>query len=249
MRIVCVGDSIAAGLGVPAPFAELFRQRAQERTQRPSSLLNLAASAMQINETQTHLDRIVAYRPDLILIAHGITESLIRPVPGALRMMPKRWRRPGWMDPRPYYSRKFSKRVFQRIESSVRWRMKIALINAFGGIRFTTEDNYINSPNNISQHLLTHTTARLFLISHPGIDERYYPNSVQSLDSFWDASLRLAADGPADLMSRVAHIDIRRICHRWQDFFDDHFRPNQSGHRKISEELSKAWRTKSDGIL
>lgn len=238
MKIVVIGDSIANGLGVAGhAYGDQLAALLRNRLNREVRLINLASSALQISGSRLLLPELISHNPDLILLAHGITEAIVRPLPQALRYVPARWRKAGWMDPRPYYSRKPLKRWFQKLESALRWRVKVLLMRIFGGATWKTRTEFEEQMSDFIRTILNTTGANIILLTHCGIDERYFPWSLNSLESFKETVLSLPAKlGAKD---RVGVCDISQACRCWDDFFDDHFHPNASGHAKIAAALHR----------
>jgi lysophospholipase L1-like esterase len=236
MQIVIIGDSIAQGLGVEGKsYGELIRDWLSNRTSCEVTLFNFAGSAMQLSESKMRLPDIVEASPTFVIVAHGITEAIVRPTEKALRALPKRWRRAGWLDPRPYYSRRWWKCIGQKAESAVRWRVKVLLMRLFGGVTWGDVERFEADLLDFVQNVLANTKAYVILLTHCGIDERYFPGSLESLEAYRRAveRVRHALDP-----RRVYVCDVTQVCTRWDDYFDDHFHPNASGHEKIAKELA-----------
>ena len=228
LKIVVLGDSIAAGLGVRGCcYADLLQQRLQGPGCRVT-LHNLAYTAFQIADSHELWPQVIAYGPDIVILAHGITEAIVRPPPDALQFVPMRWRRIGWLDPRPYYSRHFPKRLVQQIESAIRWRVKNMLIQTYGGSALIPPEDFECELTQCLDALLDETAAQVILLTHSGIDERFYPHSLVSLRRFQQIVTRAAAS------ARVQVCDVSGLLDQWSDFFADHFHPNASGHAKIA---------------
>src|SRR6516164_3165063 len=112
MNIVVLGDSIAEGLGAAGKaYPDQLAERLSRRSGIEVRLVNLAYTAFQISDSVHLLGLVRSSSPDLVIIAHGISEALVRPAPRALRFAPARWRNKGWMDPRPYFSRRWHRRL------------------------------------------------------------------------------------------------------------------------------------------
>lgn len=236
MRIAVLGDSISAGLGVRGfSYGDRLKERLDLKSQRPVTVHNLAGSAMQISESLTKLPEVVRLRPDWVILAHGITEAIVRPTESALRYVPARWRKAGWMDPRPYYSKRLRRVIVQRIESSIRWRVKVFLIRRGGGITWKTIEEFEDLMIRAIEKLLTETECRIVLLSHCGIDERYYPDSSGSLNRYQTVVERIYDKYRSG--GRVHYCDVSGVCDRWNDYFEDHFHPNASGHEKMAKQL------------
>lgn len=137
MVIVFCGDSITAGLGVtnesyPVVVGRWLTQRFGDDQVH---IVNASGTAHQLKDSLRDIQKIIDMMPDVVIIAHGPTEAVVRPRSELLKYVPPRWRRPGWLDPRPYYSRRYWKRLVQRIESGSRWRLKVALIRIFVSVK------------------------------------------------------------------------------------------------------------------
>jgi GDSL-like Lipase/Acylhydrolase family len=222
--LVAFGDSIANGIGARGePYPLLVAERLGAR------YLDLTGSAAQIPYALAH--RHIAEGADIALIAFGITEGIIRPPSCALRFMPKRWRRPGWMDPRPYYSSRRWKRVLQRVESAIRWRVKVALIRLTRGIRWGDPETYKHHLMELIDHLRAAGTTTIVIVGHCGHDERFFPGSGRSCEEFLEIN-REVAQATGSLFC-----DSAGLCSRWDDFLCDHFHLSASGHRRIAEHL------------
>jgi len=228
--VVVAGDSIAAGLGARGrAYSTLIAEHYE------ADLINLAATARQVTESVGLLETMVESQPDIVILAHGITEAIVRPTSGSLWLVPLRWRAPGWMDPRPYYSTSFRLRVLQKLESALRWRVKVLLLRSMGGTTWESEEEYEQGLSTCVKTILDRTSAFLVLVSPCSIDERYFPGSAESLDRYYRITLSVHHMYP----SRTRCVDVRRSLHRWDDFLMDQFHPNESGHQKIASIVTK----------
>jgi lysophospholipase L1-like esterase len=192
-------------------------------------LVDLTGSALQLRDTDLVCER--ARGAGVALIAFGITEAMIRPTNEALKVVPRRWRSPGWLDPRPYYSERRMKRAAQRLESAVRWRLKVALIRSRGGTRWGLPEMYERDLAYLIRNLQANGTETIVVVGHMGHDERFFPGSESSCAEFGEINERVARAVGAHF------VDGEGVCARWDDFLADHFHPNQAGHRRIADRL------------
>src|SRR3981081_4697249 len=94
-HVIAFGDSIAAGLGAHGrAFPVLLASGLG------MNLIDHASSAQMVDHPLTCVDDVEG----VVIVMHGITEAIPRPPRAALRRMPRRWRDPGHLDPRPYFS-------------------------------------------------------------------------------------------------------------------------------------------------
>ena len=235
MRILIIGDSIAEGLGVQgSSYGDQLRAQL-EKAGNEVALLNLSHTGYQISDSYKLLPVAFGFSPNFIIVAHGITEAIKRPKQKAMRFVPPRWRQKGWLDPRPYYSRRLLKRLPQQVESALRWRWKGCLIRSFGGETWTSQPDFSEAVNGLVYAILDHTSAQVILLTQCGLDERFYPGSPASLREYQTIVERIALSYRST--ARVHICDVSQKLKKWDDFFVDHFHPNLMGHQKIADSL------------
>ena len=219
LRLAVFGDSIAQGLGLKHDrYPELICDALD------AQLVDYSASG------STVADSLLAYRAnpqmvDLAVIAHGVTEPIWRPTPRALRYFPARWQRRGWMDPRAYYSRRLRRRLLEKIESAMRWRLKNVVMKLpHGKEQLLSQRDYVATMREFCGELRA-AGAQVIVLGPPPIDDRYFPGSRAEQRRYFEA-----LDVPD-----VTTLDLLGVLDEWSDFFLDHFHPNHQGHRKIAD--------------
>ncbi len=224
MKLTIFGGSTAAGLGVKdRSFAALVASELGLEFQ------NLAGSSAQITDSLAIVDRAAGSK--VVLVMHGSGEALVRPSERSLRRMPRRWRRRGWMDPRAYYSSKLHKRVPQRIESAVRWRVKVFLIRRTGGECILGLDGYRAATREFVRRLRALGVEQIVFVGSAALDPRYFPLSPERIAAY-DRETKLIAREHGAVFAEVAD-----VCDRWDDYFLDHLHPRQSGHEKLARSI------------
>ncbi|WP_084099579.1 SGNH/GDSL hydrolase family protein [Demequina sp. NBRC 110051] len=221
--IALFGDSVANGLGVgPRRYGEVVAASLDAK------LLDFSGSAQPVSQSSMLAQESLGnLNVVLALVAHGITEAMVRPSAAHLRGMPARWRRLGWMDPRPYYSRRWWKSAGQRLESAVRWRAKNFLIRRDGGEQLMTRPAYEYHLRNLVEGLVTPTT-KVLVIGPPRISERYFPGSNPQLQAYADTSRLVAHEMGA------TYVEIAQHLAPGADYLADQFHPSALGHAKIA---------------
>jgi|GEM_PF-983653 len=240
MQIVFIGDSITEGLGVirsKTNYANLLQAQLKSLMGQPVHIVNFGSSAMQVNESREKYEqRILGLQPDIIVFAHGITEAIVREQRKYLKWMPKRWRRPGWMDPRPYYSTRKLRRWVEKIESGVRWRLKVALIKTFGGKPWMSLDEFRKHTNDFVLNVLNYSPSTSIIFLAPSdIEEKYFPGSSESMRIYRKAFHEIC--NKTKSTNRVFFCDTSQALHKWKDYLEDRFHPNELGHSKIARAL------------
>ncbi|MFY9263990.1 MAG: SGNH/GDSL hydrolase family protein [Solirubrobacterales bacterium] len=224
MKLTIFGGSTAAGLGVKdGSFGALVADRLGLEFE------NLAGSSAQITDSIEIVDK--AAGSSVVLVMHGSGEALIRPTERLLRFMPPRWRRRGWMDPRAYYSRNRRKRIGQRIESAIRWRVKVTLIRLTGGEHLIDIDTYSKTTERFIARLHELGVPVIAFVGSAAMDPRYFPYSAQIIEEYDRRTRELAENNGA------IFIDVLDVCRRWDDYFGDHLHPRESGHRRLADAI------------
>ncbi|WP_169747748.1 SGNH/GDSL hydrolase family protein [Demequina subtropica] len=220
--LMLFGDSIANGLGVREG-----RYGAQLAERLGCELVDLSWTARQAPESLSLLRESDAV-PTYAVIAHGVTEAIVRPTRRSLRIVPGRWRRPGWMDPRPYYSRRRRRRALERAESELRWRVKNLLIRLDGGVQFTPLDEYVDAVRGLVDELHARGAA-VVVLGPPELEGRYFPGSIEEQRRYAAAARAVVEEQGATWVPLAGRMDL------WEHFFHDRFHPNLDGHTRIAD--------------
>jgi lysophospholipase L1-like esterase len=224
IRIAVFGDSIAAGLGAAGrPFPLLVAEALG------AELVDLSASARQVSDSSTLAEG--ARGCEIAIVAHGPTEALLRPTGASLRLLPPRWRRAGWLDPRPYFSSRPLRGRAQRLESALRWRLKVRLMRAFGAVQWTGPAAYESALHRLVEGL---RPSRVLVVGPLPVDDRFFPGSAREVGRYREIGRAVAG------RAGVAFVDVWGTCRRWPDFCADHFHPNQAGHERIAARVLAA---------
>lgn len=216
------GDSIANGFGLqnapsyPQLVAEALGLRLLDRS---ASAKSVSESLMEMSTEPLLLESTIA------LIAHGITEAIPRPTELSLRLVPPRWRRLGWLDPRPWFSDRWIKGVLDRAESATRWRVKNFLIRRFGSTQVMDVQVYAAAHDNLVQEL-ERRGARVVVVGQPDLSSRYFPGAAREMRRYAAAA------------SREPDVSLHGELETFADYLPDHFHPNAGGHRKIAALIS-----------
>lgn len=131
------------------------------------------------------------------------------------------------MDPRPYYSRRWRRRFFERTESALRWRVKNVLIALFGGQQLMSAEAFVIYLEELVTLLRSRGTSRIIVIKPPDLDSKYFPGSAE-------AQVRYFENLP---LLEIELVELKDKLEKWDDFFADRFHPNAVGHSRIAKIL------------
>lgn len=230
-RVAVFGDSIAEGLGARGrPFPILVADDLN------AELVDLSETARQVTDSLRLIEK--ARGCEIVVIAHGATEALWRPTDAALRLVPARWRRPGWLDPRPYFSSRRPRRLGQRAESALRWRLKLVLMRVFGSVQWLPAAEYEQTLTELVECL---HDSRVVVLSTLAVDDRFFPGSAAELERYSRINRETA------LAAGALFVDVSGACRRWSDYLADHFHPDAEGHRRIATMLLEGMSAGSGG--
>jgi hypothetical protein len=220
-KLAVFGDSIANGMGARGrSYGELIADSLG------LELVDFTGTAMPVTESLKALISSDTH-PNIAMIAHGITEAILRPSKTVLRYMPPRWRRTGWMDPRPYFSSRPRRGAVERVESALRWRVKNLLLRVSAPVQVLPLDVYVTALRSLVAELQARG-ARVVILGPSDIDRRFFPGSDYELARYADAAQELG----------VEFISLEGRLLRWEHYCEDHFHPNDAGHALIAELLS-----------
>jgi lysophospholipase L1-like esterase len=213
------GDSVAAGMGARGDtYGQMLA------TDFDLEYIGFANSAQCVPES---LERLLKsdVQPSVAIIAHGITEAILRPSGVFMRLVPPRWRATGWMDPRPYFSSAPSRRFVEKIESGIRWRVKNAILRWGDKSQKLSKSDYTIAVRMLIDELERRGTYCIVL-GPPDIDARFFPGSEEQLKQYLEG-----------LIGAATVVTLSGRLKKWDDFSLDHFHPNDSGHERIRDIL------------
>lgn len=235
IRIFVLGASVAAGLGTEyGAYGEALRRTLNTRDTRVECV-NYARPLALIRDS---FDIVHGWAdcPDLVIVHHGVGDSLIAINPAVLRFAPRRWRARSALDPRVHYSREPWRGRRQRAVTIVKNVVKRTVISATGGSTPMSKGEYDLLLRQLLNLLRKRCpSACIIVLSPPDIDEVWFPGSLRSFRSTAQRSAGIVA-ARQDLNCRF--LDIMDVTSRWEDFAADHFHPNDKGHMRIAEAIT-----------
>jgi hypothetical protein len=168
----------------------------------------------------------------VVIAMYGTGEAMVRPTDRSLRLVPPRWRRSGWMDPRAYFPTNWRRALPKRIESAIRWRVKVLLIRLSGGKVSMDLDEFSRQHRDFLRSLKERGVPTIVVIGPYMVDEKYYPRTPARI-RLYDEIVR--AQAREEGLIYVSAIDALR---RWDDYFLDHLHASVSGHQRIADAIS-----------
>jgi hypothetical protein len=230
-RVVVLGDSIASGLGV----RENSFGRIAARELGAGAILFKAKVRRMIDESAELLPRILDFNPDLVIMSSGNAEAVVHPgktVEDLLtRYGPKGWQGDSGLEPRPFYSDEFAKRVRQRITSVTKVVLKNIFIRLGSGYSRMSLEEYVPRLE-VFLDALTERGCAVVLAGIADVDPLLFPKSGTNVDRFDAAQRRIVASRP-----QVRLLRLRQIIDARTEVLADKAHPNLEGHQHIAREI------------
>lgn len=231
MKVILLGDSITEGLGSKKiNFAESLKKELGNEY----CIYNLAKTGTTIEYGLKIYDKVNELEPDLVIIMYGNVDAQIRPNRKCFiyKMLPNRFKGNGMLSPRPFYSKKWHKRLFQKMDNLMRTMFR-NLIYFFEVPEQEVDIKLFQETYNALLDSLVNST--ICLCSTVYIDEKYFPGSQKEYEKY-NAVIKSIADE-----RKYIYIDLYELFREvgWSFYNEDHFHPNGDGYLLISKELNK----------
>lgn len=224
-KLAVFGGSMVSGFGVhERSFGSLIAG------QLGLELEICAGFGATLKDAESTLD--VADDCAVVIAMYGTGEAMVRPTDRSLRFVPPRWRRSGWMDPRAYFPTNWRRALPKRIESAIRWRVKVTLIRLSGGRVSMDLDEFSRQHQDFLRALKQREVPTIVLIGPYMVDEKFYPRTPARI-VLYDEIVRQQAEEEG--LIYVSAIDALR---RWDDYFLDHLHASVSGHQALANAIS-----------
>ena len=239
IKITIIGDSISQGLGKEKlNYCNSLKEQVEKLTQKKCLITNLAITGKTIVYANEITKEVQDSTPDVILLFLGSVDALIRPKKEGIlwKLLPKRYKLNGMLDPRPYYSRKKWKAFFQHIDSWIRWHLKIILLKLIGEYSWVEETEF---RTNYQMFIDNFKETKILAVSPVYVDEKFFPGSNANLKKY-----RNIISDICSYEKNVYFFDIysEQELLGWNGksiYGDDHFHPSRYGYQWMGNILGK----------
>jgi hypothetical protein len=231
-----LGCSLASGLGV----RDQSVGRIAAKTLDADAVLFKAKAKARIDDAFTHLPKVEAFRPDLVILSSGNVEAFVHPHRIFERLLerfaPKGWHGDVGLDPRPYFSAEPAKARTQKRESAAKVFLKNVLIRPFGGYRHMTDADYESHLSRLLDEL-TAKGAAVVLVGPCPVSRYYFPYSRRNLRRLEETQRAVAAARP-----RVGYVSPIDLIDRRTEFQADRAHPTIAGHERLAKAVVESVR-------
>lgn len=231
MKIILLGDSITEGIGSrKVNFAPYLEQAI-----KGSQVINLGKSGTTIDYAITKIDEINNHNPDITVVFYGQVDALTRVKSNTwiYGLIPKRYKGPGMFDPRALFTRKQSKKVFQKIDSFFRYNLKKFLISVQGYEQWNTLDEFEKKYDYLIKNILDHST-QIICLSTVSIKDKYFPYCNREFKKYNEVIFNISQKHNCtflDIYKELDNVD-KEIY-----YYEDYYHPNEKGYKLIAEKI------------
>lgn len=229
MKIAVMGDSISQGIGSKKiNYAKILEKK--------YIVKNFALTGTTTEYGLEIIDNIVNFGPDLVILFYGNVDALPRVKSNTCfysKIMPKRYKQLGMLDPRALYSSNKIKRIPQRLDSEFRYRLKNLLVRVQGYEQWVNIHDFEKNYKSILEKLLENN-IKVITISNVPICERYFKNSNYEYRKYNNVIKELS------YKYNCRFINLYSILSKYNDvFLDDLYHPNKKGYEIIASLIEK----------
>lgn len=236
-KIAILGDSISQGLGSKKLN---YVDDLIKKLNCCYEIKNFAHTGTTIRYALEIVNNVLNFKPDIVFIFYGNVDAILRPnensKPNFYKLLPNRYKQNGMLDPRPFYSKKILKRIYEKSESTFRYNIKKLLMKVQGVYSWTSIDEF-ESLYNLFIKKLRSNDIEMILISTVTIDDFYFPGSTIQFEKYNKIIEKIA------LENQLKFINLYEILKKYnqdQVYGPDHFHPNEKGYEIIADVFSKA---------
>lgn len=236
MRIAVFGDSISQGIGSKKyNYCSRLKQNIEMKTNMICDIKNFALTGTTIYYANQIVDQVLEYRPNVVLSFYGNVDAMIRPKvtgkPNVYALIPKRYKKNGMLDPRPFFSSNKRRRFIEHIDSFIRYNLKKILICLQGTYCWVEIEDFISEYQRFLNKMKDNNCI-VFVISTVVVDDFYFPGTPENYKRFNHKLMELCDN------NNTHFIDIYSILNRfkWDDVYcTDHFHLNSNGYDLLAE--------------
>lgn len=228
-RIAVFGDSLASGLGV----RENSYPRFLARDLGAEAIQMKAKASRRVDECTALVPRVEKFRPDLVLISTGQTESLVHPPRAVERLIekygPDSWKGVVGLDARPYYSEDRRTRLREMATTAAKIGVKNLTIGLGGGYPRMPHEEYRRELTTFLD--LMEEKGWPVIVAGVGFPVRlFYPRSEKSLAAVETIQQEVVAAHP-----NARYVALNGLIDFSEDTLADGCHPSVYGHRKIAD--------------
>lgn len=245
-KVYIFGDSISEGIGSKKySYCSIMQKKLEQY-----EIINCAKTGTTLKYMEEVLKEYSFEEEDIVFIYYGSVDSIIRPnvynrdKTGLLKIIPKRYFDNGMLDPRAFYSRKWSRKICEKIESFCRYKIKLLLMKKYGTYQRLELSDFKVIYTKILKKILLET-KNVYLVTLGYIDEKFFPGSQNQFEIYNEVIRYLAKENNChivELSKEVKKYSVELI------YSKDHFHPHYAGYQIIGKYFSNCILANKKGV-
>lgn len=232
MKIAILGDSISEGIG----RKKINYSKYINIKNKNNIIINKSLTGTTIRYGIDIIKELVEQKIDYIVIFYGNVDALPRPKKDKLlyKLLPKRYKKLGMLDPRALYSSNKRKCFFQKIDSFTRYNIKKILIKMYGYEQFLDIEEFEKLYEQ-SVQICINNGIKLILISTVPMSEKYFPHAnyeycrynkvIENIANKYDLEY-------VNIYEKFKEYDAKLI------YLHDLYHPNELGYQIIANSIN-----------
>ena len=250
MKCVILGDSISEGIGGKKinycdTLYHLLKKYNTNDTE--IDIRNLSLTGTTIKYPLEHIEEVMDYRPDVVIIFYGNVDAQIRPDVEKNRfylwsMVPKRYHIGGMLNPRPFYSRKWYRWFPDRLDNAFRFLLTKIMYLTQGRCQLVTLSEFALYYDTLMSKVATMADIpKIICCSTVYLDEKIYRGSNMEYEKY-----NIVIKGIAEKYT-ASYIDLYSMLNQrvtksgfGSVYYCDHFHPNKQGYDLIAQAICQA---------
>lgn len=237
MKIAIFGDSISEGIGSRKINYSKELEKIFLNKKMKLQIYNYAFTGTMIDYTKKIKEKYEKEKYDVVIIGYGNVDGMLRPDTNSnknlYKYLPRRYKKNGMLNPRPYYSKNKWKKLFQKIDSLIRWNLNKILLKVQGSTTWITLDRFYQEYFEFCTFILN-KADKVILLSTVKVGEKYFPGTNASYIKFNEKIKKME-----QLNDKIKYLDLYNTLNEKEMFFDDLFHPNQQGYEFIAKLIYK----------
>ena len=233
IKIAIFGDSISEGIGSRKANYSKELEKIFFSENKKIKIYNYAFTGTMIDYTKKIKEKYEREKFDVVIVGYGNVDGMLRPNTktknNLYKHLPKRYKKNGMLNPRPYYSKNKWKKIFQKLDSLIRWNLNKILLKVQGSTTWITLDKFYKEYLEFCTFILN-KTDKIILLSTVKVGEKYFPGTNNSYIKFNEKIKKIE-----QLNSKIEYLDLYNTLNEKELFFDDLFHPNQQGYEFIAK--------------
>lgn len=237
MKIAIFGDSISEGIGKRKINFCSYLKTLLSISCNEVCIDNYARTGTTIHYLSNILNQSLD-RYDIAVIGYGNVDAMLRPdrdhLPNYYNYLPSRYKQNGMLNPRPYYSTRWYKKIVQHCDSFIRITLNKILLNLQGACTWVSISEFYDEYLQCVRTLKKSGCANVILLSTVHVGDKYFPGTNDEYIKFNDSIRKIAGQ------EKCAFIDLFSLMRDEKYFYEDLFHPNAEGYNKIAELINEA---------